>query len=229
MGDILVTGAGRGIGYCLVAVLASKGHRVYAGVRKDEGQLDKLTEKWKNITVLKMDVTKEEQVLDAAKRVKLLSGGLDAVVSNAGVCAPEERKTIVTTLRSQDLEYMLSVNVIGAARVIRKLGALVRDGGVFATITSEAGAMSNIFPEMPGYSISKAAENKLVSIQYVTEKRFRVFAIHPGRVDTDMGHVSAQITPWESAEGIAAIVTGERNVPREYGWFIDYRGERMQY
>jgi NAD(P)-dependent dehydrogenase (short-subunit alcohol dehydrogenase family) len=174
-----------------------------------------------------MDVEDEETVREASLKVKELSPGLDAVISNAGILCPSDRVNLVTSLDIGDLAAMLSVNTLGAARVIRYFDPLMRDGGVFATITSEAGEISNPFPELPGYCVSKAAANKLVSIQRVTVSRYHVFAIHPGRVDTDMGRVSAQITPMESARGICDIVTGKKPIPQEAGWFINYRGESM--
>ena len=51
--------------------------------------------------------------------------------------------------------------------------------------------------------------------------------MHPGRMNTVMGRTTAQIEAWESAKGIFEIVTGERKVPKEAGWFIDYEGNPM--
>lgn len=211
----------------MVLALSAQGHRVFALARRVEGVLAQVAGEREGVFACEMDVESEESVKNGARTIQRIAGGLDAVVSNAGVLSPADRTCDVRTMQSRDLEAMLRVNVVGAARVIRYFDPLVRDRGLFATVTSEAGSISNPFPGLPGYSISKAAENKLVSIQAVTVTRYRVLAIHPGRVDTDMGHESAQISPTESARGICALITGEQPVPPEYGWFVDYLGRPM--
>jgi hypothetical protein len=47
-------------------------------------------------------------------------------------------------------------------------------------------------------------------------------------MNTVMGRNDAQIEPEESAGGIYRIITGEKKVPPENGWFINYRGEAME-
>jgi NAD(P)-dependent dehydrogenase (short-subunit alcohol dehydrogenase family) len=224
--DILITGSSRGIGFHLAETLARDGHRVFATARRAEAALLRLAEKYDNILISEMDVANEESVQKEAKHIADHFGTLDVVVSNAGVSVPRAKTATVFTMESSDFEEMLAVNVVGSARVIRYFGPLVRSGGLFATITSEAGSIENAFPSMPGYAISKAAQNKLVTIQRATTQDSRVFAIHPGRVDTDMGRESAQISPEVSAAGIRNIITGVQMLPADE-WFVNYLGEAM--
>ncbi|MDO4274546.1 MAG: SDR family NAD(P)-dependent oxidoreductase [Eubacteriales bacterium] len=224
---ILITGAGRGIGFQIAAAMAERGHQVFATYRNCSKQLMELKETYEQVILWEMDVTSEAAVQKAADQVKKTWGTLDGVVSNAGCLPDGDRENQIFDMRPEDLEEMLKVNVIGPARVIRCFSPLMEKGGVFITITSEAGSISNAFCDLPGYSISKAAANKLVSIQHCTTKDYRVLAVHPGRADTDMGYVSAQITPKESAKGICDILTGVKKIPESYGWFINYRGEQM--
>lgn len=224
--DIMITGCSRGVGFALARALAAGGHCVFATARHTAGAVAGLAAEFSNIIPREMDIVSEDAVRREAERIAALAGGLDIVVSNAGVSVPRDKTATVLSMESEDLEAMLAVNVVGAARVIRHFGPLVRPGGIFATITSEAGSIGNAFPAMPGYSISKAAENKLVSIQHATVAGYRVLAIHPGRVDTDMGRESAQITPQESADGICSILTGGKPLPANE-WFLNYRGEPM--
>jgi NAD(P)-dependent dehydrogenase (short-subunit alcohol dehydrogenase family) len=88
--------------------------------------------------------------------------------------------------------------------------------------------MANIGEGYPLYSISKAAQNKLTAIFAKTVKNYAVYAVHPGRMNTVMGRNDAQIEPEESAEGIYKIITGEKKIPPQNGWFIDYHGEPME-
>jgi len=60
------------------------------------------------------------------------------------------------------------------------------------------------------------------------DKGFKVYAVHPGRMNTVMGKDTAQIEPKESAAGILAIMMGKVQPKLSNGvWFIDYRGEPM--
>ncbi len=178
------------------------------------------------MTVDNMNVESEASVESEALRIESFPGRLDAVVSNAGLSVPRAKAASVLTLCPEDLEAMLRVNVTGAARVIRFFDPLVKDGGLFATVTSEAGSISNAFSSMPGYAVSKAAENKLVSIQRATVTRYRVLAVHPGRVETDMNRESAQISPQVCASALSDLLCGRKRWPEDE-WFVNYLGQPM--
>lgn len=208
--------------------LANQGHRVFASSRKIGRQLRCLSLEYRDVLVYEMDVSKENSVRETAQQMARYDDNLDVVVSNAGILIPGDREATVFSLDSQALEAMLQVNVIGAARVIRYFSPLIRSNGLFATITSEAGSISNTFSSMPGYAVSKAAENKLVAIQNISETKYRSIAIHPGRVDTDMNRESAEIAPSECAKDLADILTGKKRLP-EKEWFFNYLGEPMQH
>ncbi len=201
---------------------------MFATARHINDALRELAAQNPNVYVSEMDVESEASVQKEAKRIACFPGQLDVIVSNAGLSVPRAKSATVLSLLSEDFEAMLQVYVLGAARIIRCFDPLMKDGGIFATVTSEAGAISNAFPSMPGYAISKAAENKLVSIQHVTVTRYRVLAIHPGRVDTDMGHDSAQISAQVCADSMADLLCGRKQWP-EKEWFINSLGEPMLY
>lgn len=59
-------------------------------------------------------------------------------------------------------------------------------------ITSEAGSMANSGVDFPAYSISKTAANKIVYILRATVgEKYKIYAMHPGRMNTDMGRATA--------------------------------------
>lgn len=226
--DILITGCGRGLGLCLAARLAEDGHRVCATARDISAEkLLAKAELYPNIKLLTMNVKNNLQVKQAADWVDNYFGGLDALIANAGYLAPADRSNSATELDVEALKEMLETHVIGTAQIINHFHPLMREGSVFATITSEAGSLTHIGPVYPGYSISKAAQNKLTAIHAAIATDYRVFAIHPGRMNTDMGRTTAQIEPTEAADGIAEIVTKSRIIPDSHGWFIDYNGQPM--
>ncbi|MDR2932769.1 MAG: SDR family oxidoreductase [Oscillospiraceae bacterium] len=227
--DILVTGAARGLGYVLCNLLASEGHRVFAGIRPQSAnaEIKALAEKYSDLILLDMDVTDENQVAECAKNVAGTCGKLDAVVSNAGVLCDSDRTLPILETNLDDLRTALEVNVVGSAAVIKHFHKLVKPDGIFITITSEAGSMQNPGTVYSAYGISKSAQNKLVLIFKSNKPGFRVYAMHPGRMNTDMGRKTAQIEPIEAARGIAGILSGAITVPEENGWYIDYMGNAM--
>ena len=226
---IAVIGVNQGLGLVLSRLAAAKGHVVYAAYRnKRSAKAAEAAKEFSNYKLIELDVTREAMAETAAQKIDADGGKLDALVIAAGILADSDRTSLITGTSIDDLRAALEVNVIGSAIVIKHFHRLIKDRGVFITITSEAGSMTNIGTTYPGYSISKAAQNKLTAIFAKTESRYTVLAVHPGRMNTVMGRNDAQIEPEESAEGIYRIITGEKQAPVGNEWFIDYHGEKME-
>ena len=90
MKHVLVTGVSTGIGYATVAELLKQGFAVLGSVRKTADAERLAGEFGRDFTPLVFDVTKEEQVRDAAARVagQLGPEGLFGLVNNAGISRP---------------------------------------------------------------------------------------------------------------------------------------------
>ncbi len=54
-----------------------------------------------------------------------------------------------------------------------------------------------------------------------------VLAVHPGRMNTDMGRTTAQIEPEAAAEGFCDLIEGKIKVNDKDQWFIDYLGKPL--
>lgn len=225
---ILVIGVNQGLGLVLSRMTAEQGHTVFAGYRNAPSSgVSETAAKFPNYAPIELDVTEERTAEAAAKKIAA-GGEIDAVVLAAGVLMESDRELLVTDADIGDLRSAFETNVVGSAIIIKHFHRLVRDGGMFIVITSEAGSMSNIGTKYPAYSITKAAQNKLAAIFAKTVTRYKVYAVHPGRMNTVMGRNDAQIEPEVAARGIIRILSGEKEVPPENGWFIDYRGEAME-
>lgn len=135
--SVLVTGASTGIGRNLAETLAREGHHVYAGARKDEdlAALNAI----ENITAVRLDVTKQEEVDAVLALIKEKGTGLYALVNNAGI--GDGGAVIDTPLEYQTLVYQ--VNVEGVYRVTKAFAPLVMESkGRIATTGSIAGTLS---------------------------------------------------------------------------------------
>jgi NAD(P)-dependent dehydrogenase (short-subunit alcohol dehydrogenase family) len=226
---VFIAGVNQGLGLVLTEFMAEQGHTVYAGYRnKASGGLLAAAGRHTGIIPLLFDVTREDDARRAAREIGEKAGKLDAVIVVAGVLMQSDRDLLITDAAIDDLRTALEINVTGSAIVIKHFHALVKKGGFFITVTSEAGSMTNTGTKYSGYSISKAAQNKLTAIFAATVTDYTVYALHPGRMNTVMGRNDAQIEPIEAARSIYQILSGEKKVPSENGWFINYKGEAME-
>jgi len=147
--SILVTGASTGIGRDLAESLAEAGHHVYAGARKEEdlAELDAI----ENITAVRLDVTKQDQVDAAVALIAEKGTGLYALVNNAGVGGGG---TVIETPIG-DQSFVYAVNVEGVYRTTKAFAPMVVESkGRIVTTGSIAGTLA-AFPGFSAYAGSK--------------------------------------------------------------------------
>ena len=145
---ILVTGASTGIGRHLAEALAAEGYHVYAGARKDKDLAELNT--IENVTAVRLDVTKQDQVDAAVDKVRADGGGLYALVNNAGVGGGD----FVADTPIDDQSFVYRVNVEGVYRTTKAFAPLlIESKGRVVTTGSIAGTVS--WPGGSAYSGSK--------------------------------------------------------------------------
>jgi len=162
----LVTGAAGGLGRAIAHRLAAAGAHVVVTDRNAAGA-DTVAqdiagrEGAGTAVACALDVTREADVAAAMERATLEFGGVDVVVSNAGIahCAPIE------SLELDDWERSLEVNATGhflvtraALRHFRRQGA---GGAIVFVATKNVTAPGKDFA---AYSASKAAEAQLARV-----------------------------------------------------------------
>jgi NAD(P)-dependent dehydrogenase (short-subunit alcohol dehydrogenase family) len=147
---VLVTGASSGIGRSIAETLASNGAFVYAGARKQK-DIDELSQ-IKNIVGIRLDVTKENEIVAAVELVKKEGRGLYGLVNNAGVFfhAP------LIEVADSEMQFMMNVNVFGPYRVTKAFSPLIIESkGRISNISSIAGIAAG--PMFGPYAMSKFA------------------------------------------------------------------------
>lgn len=194
MGRALVQGASRGIGLGLTRLLLGRGDSVVATCRNPASAeaLRALSVDFDDLEVVALDVTDEETIEAAARRV---SGGppLDLVVNAAGLLhegdmSPERR---LEEVDPANLLRSFQVNAIGPILVAKHFIDLLAEDAVFATISARVGSIEdNRLGGWYSYRASKAAQNMLTKNLAIELTRRRkavtVLALHPGTVDTDL-------------------------------------------
>jgi rhamnulose-1-phosphate aldolase/alcohol dehydrogenase len=162
----LVTGAANGLGRAIALRLAAAGAQVVAtdvdaaGIQEVAGAIVQ-REGSGSALACPLDVTRQEAVDAAMERAILEYGGVDVIVSNAGIahCAPIEQ------LELADWERSLAVNATGhflvtraALRHFRRQGT---GGSLVFVATKNVTAPGKDFA---AYSASKAAEAQLARV-----------------------------------------------------------------
>ncbi|MAJ52078.1 MAG: short-chain dehydrogenase/reductase [Flammeovirgaceae bacterium] len=186
----LITGCSKGFGRELAKLVADKGHRVIATVRKetDVKALEDLSKG--KIKGWVLDVTEAE----AEKRTQKLieesfDGQVDVLVNNAGygsIGAIEE-------INDEEIKRQFSVNVFGAISMIKAVLPFMRarKTGHILNITSIAGL--NGFPGIGIYNGSKFALEGIGEAlsQEVEPLGIYVTNVEPGPFRTDWAGTSA--------------------------------------
>ncbi|HSR30500.1 MAG TPA: SDR family NAD(P)-dependent oxidoreductase, partial [Anaerolineae bacterium] len=107
---VLITGASSGIGKETAKTLIGEGYTVYAAARRLENMDD--LKKLGGIP-LKMDITKEDEVVAVVEHINKKHGGVDILINNAGcaIYGSVEETTI------DDARYQFEVCLFGLARI----------------------------------------------------------------------------------------------------------------
>lgn len=197
-GTWVVTGAARGLGLCLTRVLSGRGARVLA-LSRQGGPLTGLP----GVRHLPYDQASPASI--AGIGAALAGERIDAVIHNAAIRGDTGG---LAGLAGPDLLEVMRINVAGPLLLTRALLPLLAPEAVLAFVSSRAGSFSEGHdPEGDyAYCLSKAALNRAVA-KLADDLPFRVLALHPGWIATDMGGPDAPESPDLAAARILALLT----------------------
>ncbi len=182
--NIIVTGATGGIGNSIINRLNETGANLLATGTKDE-KLDNLKSKFKNIQILKFDISQidgiEEFIENATSK---LGGKLDCIINNAGIT----QDNLAIRMSLEEWKKVIDINLTSTFLLskfaIKKM--LKNKSGKIINITSVVGHTGNL--GQVNYTASKAAVvamSKSLAIEYA-KKNINVNCISPGFIKTAM-------------------------------------------
>ncbi|XP_029031301.1 C-factor [Betta splendens] len=160
------------------------------------------------VTVLGLDVDREEDIRRAAERVTESFGRLDLVVNSSAMLHPSGKgETSLKEVSAQDLISTLTTNTVGPLIMAKHFAPLLRKGGggfgqqpvekanrhsgIIVNITAKVGSISdNGLGGWYSYRMSKAALNMATKNLSIELGRHRpkvvCVSLHPGTVNTDL-------------------------------------------
>lgn len=200
---VLVTGTSTGIGRNLAETLARNGYRVYAGVRKDADY--EALNAIDNITAVRMDVTRQEEVDAAVAFVQAQGTGLYALVNNAGVGGggpvaetPIEQQTFVYDV---NVEGVYRVTKAFAPMIIESQGRIVTTGSIAGTLSWAGGtAYSGSKHWIEAFTDGLAAEMEPLGVS--------VSVVEPGNYQSRIRR-STVLREFERVEAAGGEITDE--------------------
>jgi NAD(P)-dependent dehydrogenase (short-subunit alcohol dehydrogenase family) len=210
---VVVTGASRGIGRALFDLYSARGTPVIGTCRGDPPGRGE----W-----LRLDVTDAEDLEAMAEAVD--DRAVELLVCNAGVFL--DRGDRLGDYDAAVWAETLAVNVTGVFLTVQALLPALRRGKRprVAIVTSQLGSSARAAGTAYAYRASKAAAiNVGLNLAAELSPRIAVGIYHPGWVRTDMAGGSADISPEESAEGLA--LRFEELTPETTGAFLTWDGQ----
>jgi len=184
---VLITGASSGFGMETAKVLLERNWVVYAAARRTD-RMAELEEMGAHL--LKMDVTKDEDVENGVVQIIAEQGRIDALLANAGYGT----YGMVESVPLDEIKYQYEVNVFGVARTVKAVLPQMRKqrSGNIAVTASVVSNMSMM--ALGWYASTKHALKAVVNAlrQEVQGLGIHVSSIEPGVVRTGFEDVAYQ-------------------------------------
>ena len=182
--NIIVTGASGGIGNSIVKKLNECGANILASGTRIE-KLEELKSKFKNIKILKFDISQSDKIEDFIENAtNELGGNLECIVNNAGIT----QDNLAIRMSLDEWKKVIDINLTSTFLLskfaIKKM--LKNKFGKIINITSVVGHTGNL--GQSNYTASKAgivAMSKSLAIEYA-KKNININCISPGFIKTAM-------------------------------------------
>jgi len=184
----LISGAAQGLGAAMACRFAEEGALVFIGDLKAETGnqvVEKIRGKGGKAFFLALDVTNEQNWIDAIAEIQTQAGRLDILVNNAGINIREP----IEEMKVENLDAMLAVNVKGPFLGIKRAIPVLRKGGggSIINISSVCGLIGHAYTT-EAYTVTKGAVTlltKTIAVRYAKDN-IRCNSIHPSTVDTPL-------------------------------------------
>jgi 3-oxoacyl-[acyl-carrier protein] reductase len=182
----LVTGASRGIGAATARRLARDGFAVTVNYDRSADAASAVVREIESAggraIAVRADVSDPKAVVSLFDANERAFGGVDVVVSNAGVM----RLASIRDMSDADFDLMIDVNQKGGFYVLREAARRVRDHGRIITLSSSITQLRS--PTYGPYAATKAAQELYANIlaKELGGRMISVNSLAPGVVNTPL-------------------------------------------
>jgi NAD(P)-dependent dehydrogenase (short-subunit alcohol dehydrogenase family) len=215
----LITGAARGFGRALLDGFAGRQWCVFPLVREPR-VADELASSYERCRPIIGDVSHDEVHRRISDTLGEHTESLDLLVNNAGNIV---KTPGVMGMTSAELVDHFQVHCVGAFRCVKAAFPFLAraDKPLVVNISSRRGSFSftrlePVVGRAYAYRIAKCAQNMLTVCldQELKQAGIRVFALHPGRLRTEIAPPDADTEPAQAAAALVTLVESiDRSAP----------------
>lgn len=181
---IVITGATRGCGRALTERFIEQGHTVL-GCGRGHAEIARMTRAYRKPHDFgAVDVSRDEQVADWAKRLLAEYGPPDLLLNNAALV---NRNAALWDVPADEFERVVAVNVVGVANCIRHFvpAMAAKKKGVIVNFSSGWGRSTA--PEVAPYCATKwAIEGLTQALAQELPRGMAAIPLNPGIINTEM-------------------------------------------
>ncbi|HTY69175.1 MAG TPA: SDR family oxidoreductase [Alphaproteobacteria bacterium] len=221
MPTVLITGAGRGLGFEFAKQYAADGWKVIATVREPAAGA-KLSALGKTVEVHLADVTDRAAIARLAKDLR--GAAIDVLICNAGIYGPKGQPFGQTDYAAW--EQVMRVNAMAPMAVVEALVDNVAASAQkrIVMMSSGLGSIARNDGGDPIYRSSKTALNQVMRTlsAELKDRGITVVSVSPGWVKTDMGGSAAPLTADVSIMGLRKVIAGLS--VKDTGRYVHYDG-----
>ncbi|XP_018325329.1 farnesol dehydrogenase [Agrilus planipennis] len=214
----VVTGASAGIGAATVEALVKQG-LIVAGFARRKERIEELAKKLQasnakgKLHAVKVDMTKEDEIIDGFNWVKKNLGPIHVLVNNAGVA----RFNSLVDGDTQKWKEIIDTNVIGLCIATREAVKDMRANNVNGHIIHINSVAGHKVPSIPNANIYPASKYAVTALtetlrhEFIQNKlKIKITSISPGYVKTEIFEASGiKIDPNNPAFGNMEGLVGE--------------------
>jgi NAD(P)-dependent dehydrogenase (short-subunit alcohol dehydrogenase family) len=213
----VITGGNSGIGFATAKQFVAEGAFVFITARR-QAELDKaVSEIGTNITAIRADISKLEDIDRLYKEVAGKKGKIDILFANAGVVEP--RQTADATPEHFDKTF--NTNARGVYFTVQRALPFLNDGA--SIILTGSGAWQKGIPIYSTYAATKAALRSFVRTWAAefASRGIRTNVISPGPIETPM--INEQLPTKEASDALkqqlkTIVPLGRIGRPEEVAW-----------
>ena len=207
---VLITGAGRGIGFAIAQQLAAEGYDLVLNYRSEQGksianlQRFMQSEEVKGIDVrlAKGDIAETRDVENMMKALR--ADGVDRIDHLVLNAAAAPFKPFLE-MNKFDWKLLLNSNLVGNVACVSEVVPMMTNGGTIVALSSSGSRV--VMPNYPLGIMKSALENLVRYLEVeLYDRNVRVNGVCAGLVNTDMAPILKDLWP----EAVARFEAGNR-------------------